>query len=249
MQGKKTGEQDWEDSFPFLQKPGLEAPFLFALCHARSLRHLRSMLSEWLPPNWRLSRDEVIAMERHWSKWYEGGQVTTFDGHDSLVRSAMSRLTRLGPSLREHYLEKIEEAFGQNEDRWAGIMTRLVEPVGTVDIGAWVELFGSLLPFSLYLRPTSPDMTVVLACIGIGGHRTSITEPFTHAVLQMSRPAFTRRDFEGLQLVYELDADSTKAMIIGLAHTHPSIEGSGKLVDEAVVQLNNVGVPVIRHHL
>jgi len=100
---EQTFEQDWGDSFLFLQG-SRGAPFLIILPHACSPRKLKKMLMEWLPPHWWLTPDERQAMRQFWERWYKdrfkGGTA------DFLVRAAVTNVCDdLG--LRKHYLDRI----------------------------------------------------------------------------------------------------------------------------------------------
>jgi|GEM_PF-7115059 len=110
-----TMEQDWIDNFPFLPS---KAPFFIILQHASSVRHLKKMLCEWLPPNWRLPHEELIKMVEHWKTWYrphyKGGTS------DHIVRSHVDRLfsgrhRTFFYGLRDLYLEKLMENHPRSE--------------------------------------------------------------------------------------------------------------------------------------
>jgi len=108
----KTLEQDWSDSFPFLQG-SRGAPFLIILPHAGSPRKLKKMLMEWLPAHWWLTPTERQTMREFWERWYKehykGGTA------DFLVRAAVASVCDdLG--LRKHYLDRILPAAKQVHD-------------------------------------------------------------------------------------------------------------------------------------
>lgn len=241
-----TMEQDWEDTFPFLKDGiGLEAPFLLMLLHARSKRHLESMLREWLPLNWHLSNDELIAMQDHWDEWYRGYRDAVSGGSSNhLFRTAVSWVCRRGSSLGGHYCKRLEAAWGSSGGKWWAIGKNR-RPIFSKERMLPSDIFilcGESSCFTLVHRPDSdqaeygvPEGWYALFHFGPSG----LTEERTHQLLQLPKPWMTTGvRTNGLYVAYRLPEEN---LLDSLCEDYIIKEGT---LEELQRQLNELGVPV-----
>ena len=211
----KTWQQDWHDSFPFLWG-NRGAPFLMILNHADNHRHLKTMLSKWLPPHWWLSTDERKDMLQFWIRWYK--DLAMAGSPDWLVRDQVNSICdNLG--LCKHYLKRIQpkKVYGD----WS---IRYLCDHHDHELVHWYQdhMLANLMPIEVV------GLRAYLSCYRF---RFGLDDPVWYILFNFSKSLIT----EGVAQVFSaIDVMNAYSTTLGVVHILVKIEGGP--LDQSVAE-------------